>query len=363
MSAAILGIGTALPGGLIRQEDAAELAAVRSLATDEQKRMLAAIYRRSGVRTRATSLLSGAYDAAAGQDFFPPPRDAADRGPTTGARLDRYAESSARLAFAAARAALSDADLASDRITHLVTVSCTGFFSPGIDTVLPKILELPPTVARTHIGFMGCHGAINGLRVAQAFAESDPRARVLLVAVELCSLHFQYGWSEDSAIANALFGDGAAACVLARSDAAPSDAWTLDATGSRLLPDSADAMSWRIGDHGFEMTLSSRVPALLERHLRPWLDEWLSSRGTSPTDVRSWAIHPGGPRVIDAVLHALELPETAVSASRAVLAEHGNMSSPTVLFILDRLRRNASPRPCVALAFGPGLVAEAALLT
>src|SRR5690606_11106646 len=98
-------------------------------------------------------------------------------------------------------------------------------------------------------------------------------------------------------------------------------------------------------------------------HLRPWLDEWQSSRRTSPTDVRSWAIHPDGPRVIDAVLHALELPETAVSASRAVLAEHGNMSSPTVLFILDRLRRNASPRPCVALALGPGLVAVAALLT
>jgi predicted naringenin-chalcone synthase len=129
-----------------------------------------------------------------------------------------------------------------------------------------------------------------------------------------------------------------------------------------LLPDSEDAMTWTIGDEGFGMTLSARVPALIGEHLGPWLTRWLAGRGLTLADIRSWAVHPGGPRVLDAVEEALALPAGATDVSRQVLAEHGNMSSPTVLFILERLARQGAPRPCVSLAFGPGLVAEAALL-
>ena len=128
------------------------------------------------------------------------------------------------------------------------------------------------------------------------------------------------------------------------------------------MPDSKDAMTWKIGDHGFEMTLSARVPELIHRHLRPWLESWLGEQNLSLQDVATWAVHPGGPRILQEVTEALGLRADALDASRGVLAEFGNMSSPTVLFVLDRLSREQAPRPCVALGFGPGLVAEVMLL-
>jgi len=230
-----------------------------------------------------------------------------------------------------------------------------------VDVALIKGLDLPATVERSHIGFMGCHGAVNGLRVARGFAGADGRARVLVCAVELCSLHYHYGWDPKKMVANALFADGAAAVVGAGDMAAPPDAWRLAATGSCVFPDSEYAMTWHIGDHGFEMTLSTRVPGLIGRHLRPWLAQWLGQNGLGLGDVHSWAVHPGGPRILSAVEESLGLDRAALDLSREVLAACGNMSSPTLLFILERLRRRQARRPCVALAFGPGLVAEAAL--
>jgi predicted naringenin-chalcone synthase len=208
---------------------------------------------------------------------------------------------------------------------------------------------------------MGCHGAINGLRVARAYAEADHAARVLLCAVELCALHYHYCWDPKKMVANALFADGAAALVGAAGTAAPDGVWQAAATGSCLFPNSDEAMTWNIRDHGFEMRLSTRVPDLIGRHLRSWLEAWLGQHGLGPVDVASWAIHPGGPRVLTGVAKCLGLSDSALETSREVLAECGNMSSPTILFILSRLRTRQAPRPCVALGFGPGLVVEAAL--
>lgn len=368
MSAALLALGTAVPRGSVTQRDAAMLAQRLCVAGDDEARILNAIYRRSGVRRRSTVLLDGEYTPETSHAFYPAAKDANDRGPSTGERMRRYAAEASALALAAGRAALDRAGMDGQSVSHIITVSCTGFAAPGLDAALIRGLELPATCARTHVGFMGCHGAINALRVAAAFCAGDPSARVLLCAAELCSLHFRYSLGADAVVANALFGDGAAAAVLAhdaspqdRPSARPPDAWRLAATGSCLFPDSLDAMTWTIGDHGFEMTLSARVPSLLERHLRPWLERWLAAAGLGVRDVRSWAIHPGGPRIVQSVVASLGLPEGADAPSRAVLGEHGNMSSPTILFILDRLRQSGAPRPCVALAFGPGLVAEAAL--
>lgn len=137
--------------------------------------------------------------------------------------------------------------------------------------------------------------------------------------------------------------------------------WSIAATGSCLIPDSEVEMGWTVGDHGFEMTLSRRVPGLIAGAVRPWLDGWLADKGMSLADVGSWAVHPGGPKILAAVEEGLGLPADALAASRGVFADHGNMSSPTVLFVVDRLRRADAPRPCVALGFGPGLVAEAVL--
>jgi predicted naringenin-chalcone synthase len=282
-----------------------------------------------------------------------------DPGPSTRQRMEHFAEQAAPLLSAASQAALDRAGLRATDITHLVLVSCTGFSAPGVDIQLIKRLGLASTVQRTQVGFMGCHGAINGLRVAQALTGADPAARVLLGAVELCSHHYHYGWDPKRLVANALFADGAAAVV--GSAPGPAEAWRVTATGSCLFPDSEYAMTWTIGDYGFDMTLSTRVPALIAENLRPWLTSWLIGQGLTLEQVASWAAHPGGPRILTAVEEALGLDERATADSRAVLAECGNMSSPTVLFVLQRLQHRQAPRPCVALGFGPGLVAEAAL--
>lgn len=283
-------------------------------------------------------------------------------GPTTAARMRYYSVRVVPLTLRAARQALERAATPAETITHLVTVSCTGFAAPGVDAGLIQQLPLPPTVARTHIGFMGCHGSINALRVAKAFADSDPSARVLICAVELCSIHFHYGMDPQKLVANALFADGAAAVVGVAGDAAPHDAWRVTATGSCLLPNSGAAMSWGIGDHGFDMQVSPRVPGYIARSLKPWLTNWLDQHGLNVSNVRSWAVHPGGPRILSAVEESLALDRDALAVSREVLAECGNMSSPTVLFIVNRLRNRDAPRPCVLLGFGPGLAAEAALV-
>ena len=364
MSLAILGTGTALPGFPIDQAEA--LAIARSLArpTEEQDTWLPDMYAGTRIERRYLALPPEAIrDVLAGTresgSIWLPDGTPEDRGPSTGVRMKHYAELAPALAIEAARKALASAVCKPAAITHLVTVSCTGFVAPGVDRELILGLGLPPTVARTHVGYMGCHGALNGLRVARAYAEADPTARVLLVAVELCSLHYFYSWNPQKMVANALFADGAAALVAAADG--PGDAWRLAANGSALLPDSADAMTWTIGDNGFEMTLARSVPGLIGKYLRPFLEEWLGTEELGVADVRSWAIHPGGPRILQAVQTALGLTDEALEASYETLAAHGNMSSPTLLFILRRQQEKGAARPCVSLGFGPGLAVEAAL--
>jgi predicted naringenin-chalcone synthase len=366
MPFAILSLGTAVPSATITQEDAVRVAHTLGQPTHEQATWLPDMYGATGIATRQQALgeqvvrdwMEGTRHS--GSPFLPT-GEPGDRGPTTGERMRHYARLAPPLALRAARAALERSPLRPADLTHLVTVSCTGFVAPNVDVALIRGLGLPATVERTHVGYMGCHGALNGLRVARAYADADPAARVLLCAVELCSLHYYYGWSPGQMVANALFGDGAAAVVGAPAAAAPEGAWRAAATGSCLVPDSAHAMTWTIGDHGFEMTLARQVPGLIAAQVRPWLEAWLAREGVALGEVGSWAVHPGGPRILDAVEDGLNLPRAATAVSRAVLAEHGNMSSPTVLFVLDRLRRAGAPRPCVALGFGPGLMAEAVL--
>ncbi len=361
MSAAIAGLGTARPAESIAQSDAAEFAKTLFAPTHPQARLLPVLYGRTGVGRRGSVLLERTAEAELTQSFFPPAGETGGRGPTTRERMERYAEEAAPLAQEAAGRALQAAGLAPRAITHLVTVSCTGFVAPGVDLALVKRLGLSPTIGRTHVGFMGCHGALNGLRVAAALVGEEPGARVLLCAVELCSLHVHYGWDPEKIVANALFADGAGALILAPASSASAEAWQLAASGSSLLPDSEDAMTWRIGDHGFEMTLSPRVPSLIGSQLRPWLVPWLAHHRLAVEDVHSWAIHPGGPRVLDAVATCLGLSAEAMASSADILAECGNMSSATTVFLLERLRERRAQRPCVALAFGPGLAVEVAL--
>jgi predicted naringenin-chalcone synthase len=355
------GIGVATPAGTLDQEAAAAFAAARCCASERQRAWLQHIYQHSGIQRRASVLLRPDDGIDALEAFYPLPSSPEDRGPTTAARLRRYAAAAAPLAAEACRTALADARADPAAITHLVTVSCTGLVSPGLDAELIQCLGLSPDIGRINLGFMGCHGALNGLRAASALAHSAPDARVLLCCVELCSLHFRYGWDPQKVVANALFADGAAAVTIG-PDVGGADGYRLVDTASRLAPGTGDAMTWRIGDHGFEMALSRDVPRLIRGSIGAWLDDWLARHELAVPDVVHWAIHPGGPKIIQMVTESLALPQEAGRASAMVLAEHGNMSSPTVLFILSRLRAQAASGPCIMLGFGPGLVLEAALL-
>jgi predicted naringenin-chalcone synthase len=357
MSMHIAGIGTALPRHRISQDDAAQIAKQYACETAAQERLFATLYRRAGVAGRGSVVLDRSEGPLEGRQAF-----YTATSPATRERMLKYEAEASPLAAAASRAALDDAGIAPDRVTHLVTVSCSGFSAPGFDIALVEQLPLSREVARTHVGFMGCHGALNGLRVARAFLDADPAACVLLCALELCSLHHQYGWDADTIVSNALFADGAAAAVAVASEGARPGRYQHVASGSAVIGDSGDAMSWRIGDHGFRMTLSPRVPDLIGQHLRPWLEGWLARHRLDLAAIGSWAVHPGGPRILSAVGEALGLDPTALETSQHVLTDHGNMSSPTIIFILDRLSRSGCARPCLALAFGPGLTVEAALL-
>lgn len=355
----LLGMGTALPPFAITQRDAATIVQARHGRTDRQRQFIKDVYLHAGVERRHSVVLDsedGPLDAR--QSFFQKPTDADDLGPTTAQRMQVYTDTAPRLAMQAASHALAEAGVSAQQITHIVTASCTGFSAPGVDLEIFAPLQLRASVSRTHIGFMGCHAALNALRVSQAFA-SDPAARVLMVCVELCSLHHQYGWSPEQVVANGLFADGAAAVVCGGAESRSN--WALARCASAVIPDTSDDMSWRIGDHGFQMTLSKRLPEIIGNQLRPWLAAWLAEQGQTIEGVGSWAIHPGGPKIISACEDALGLSAAACAPSRVILARCGNMSSATVLFVIEQLRRMPAALPCVALAFGPGLTIEAAL--
>ncbi|MFM7035245.1 MAG: type III polyketide synthase [Planctomycetia bacterium] len=365
MTLAILGIGTATPERQILQRDAAELAASFTTTEPGHDRALAAIYRQTRIRSRGSVLLNDPGTAAWAQSFFPPASVDEPGGPTTRTRMERYADDAGPLAIAAARRAVEAAGIDPAAITHLVTCSCTGFASPGFDLDLVAALGLSVDVARTHVGFMGCHGAFNALRVADAFAAANPDNVPLVVCVELCSLHFQYGSTSDVIVANSIFADGAAAVVgghPARTRSLSGPCWRLRHQWSRILPESRDEMGWTIGDHGFEMSLSAAVPATIGRHLPAAVAAGLTAAGHRPEEIGAWAVHPGGPRVLVAAEESLGLPADALAVSRDVLAAHGNMSSATILFILERLLTSEAAAPCLAMAFGPGLHAEFALI-
>ncbi len=356
MTNSIWGIGTAVPDMHVEQHDALQMTTDLVCTDNSQARYLKVLFRSSGVEQRRTVLpwkIGYQWKEEA-------PHETAGHGPSTAERMLLYEQLAPALAQESARKALNDAGIQAAQVTHLITVSCTGFSAPGVDLSLIETLALAPTVQRVHVGFMGCHAAINAMRIAQAISDSDPTAVVLLCSVELCSLHYRLSWDPEGVKGNALFADGSASMIIG-DNTSQQNGWRIRGTGSRVLPDSREEMSWKIGDYGFEMRLTSRVPGIIREHVRPWLSSWLDRYQCAIEDIGEWAIHPGGPKIISAVENALELPGNACAKSREVLRTCGNMSSPTVLFLFDQLRKQTD-RPIVMLAFGPGLAAEAALL-
>jgi predicted naringenin-chalcone synthase len=243
-----------------------------------------------------------------------------------------------------------------DRITHLIITCCTGFSAPGVDFQIIERCGLPRSIERTIVGFMGCYAAMNALKLARHIIRSEPDAKVLVLNLELCTLHLQETANIEQMLSFFLFGDGCAACLIT----ADPQGVALDSFHAVLAPATEELITWGIGDMGFDMVLSGQVPAAIRRSLSEERDAIL--RGAVVRDIDLWAIHPGGRTVLDAVERALELQPDALRASREVLRCYGNMSSPTVMFVLKALmeRQAAGQRGC-AMAFGPGLVAETML--
>ncbi|MEJ7591351.1 MAG: type III polyketide synthase [Planctomycetaceae bacterium] len=367
----ILGLGTALPEHSISQAGMATFAATcvapELTGSKNPSGLIQALYRRAGVQSRHSVLLeSSSDDEATAERFFEFVKGPEDRGPGTAERMHRFENEAPKIAMKATAKAIQEAKIDPAEITHLITVSCSGFSAPGVDLYLIENLGLARTVARTHVGFMGCHGALNGLRVAHSFAAADPNAVVAMCAVELCTLHHQYGWDPQQIVANSLFADGAATVIgraTSRSDGRSQKLpGRLVDNYSFVIPETSELMTWKIGDNGFEMTLSPEVPGVITRTLPGALNEFLGRNGLTPSAVKSWAVHPGGPRILAATVEAAGLSDEQIDASISVFQRCGNMSSPTVLFILDELRARNADLPCVMLGFGPGLNVEIALL-
>lgn len=376
MVVSIRSIETAVPSTMIRQDDIRDVFAGQPDLTRLGRRLVNAVFDASAIDTRYTVIETLDTSAAAGQRpgeavFFEPDTKRI-LTPATGRRNAVYVERSPELFVSAATRAIGAAPgIEPDDITHVVTVSCTGFFAPGPDYLIVRELRLSPATQRYHLGFMGCYGAFPALRAAQSFCRSDPDAVVLVVCAELCTLHLRSSNQTDTIVASSVFADGAAAAVVsARPAPAGTALLDLDALETVLTPTGEADMAWTIGDQGFEMVLSSYVPRIIERHIKGALTPLLA---TAPAlaagayaDIDRWAIHPGGRSILDRVQRELELTDDQLSPSREVLRRYGNMSSATVLFVLRLILHGAgsavSEQVC-AMAFGPGLTVETGLLT
>lgn len=359
-------LATALPPHAYAQMDIAARVAAWLPLDPRGRRQLHALYARSDIRQRH-SVLPHFLAPDAPADVRAPWTDelGTPRAPSTGWRNDTYEHTAAPLFVAAARAAVDTCPgVQAADVTHVITVSCTGFYNPGPDLQIVRALGLPSSTPRFHLGFMGCHAAFPALKLAAALCLADPRGTVLVVCVELCTLHAQLSSRADDLLAGCLFADGAAAAMVRGvPPAAGHTAYALGATHSEVLSDSAAAMSWRIADTGFRMTLSPEVPRLIGRHAAASVDAFLAAAGHTRAAIDGWAVHPGGRAILEQVASSLALPAARLQASYDVLAAHGNMSSATILFVLAALAAAPTPptRLC-AVAFGPGLTVELALL-
>lgn len=331
---------------------------VRYLAHGDRHtaRMIRTLYRMSGIGHRY-SVLPDFQENPALPVLFDLAHPDTPAAPTD-ARMGCYAREAVPLAASAALDCLAQSATDAGHITHLVTVSCTGLMAPGLELLLPPLLGLPADIERFSVNFSGCYAALQALRLARALAVADPHAQVLVVCVELCTLHFQQATDTDNLLSGALFGDGAAAALVLGDEAANGQGREMAHTAQTVLPQGAKDMAWRVGSHGFEMTLSTYVPDILGDTVAVPLQAAMQAVGAAGPEACAWAIHPGGRRILQACEAALGIGSGALSASYHVLQRCGNMSSPTVLFVLREAMAARLDAPVIAAAFGPGLTVE-----
>lgn len=367
---------TLVPDIPLAQDEVRDVFAAQPEISRLAKRLVTASFDNSGIDTRYTVLTELDLATEAPSTLFYDRVSGTLQSPGTQARNEIYIREADRLFVEVARRALAgDPDLDIADVTHVITVSCTGFHAPGPDYAIVRALGMSDAVQRYHLGFMGCYASMPALRAARQFCLADPEAVVLVVSVELCTLHLRSSDDPDMIIASSLFADGAAAgIVTARTFDSPVPAYTLDRFHTAIAPQGEQDMAWTIGDTGFEMVLSTAVPQIIGESihtaLRPlWDDDQALAAafadGTIGDAVARWAIHPGGRSILDRVQDRLALSDAQLQPAREVLRQYGNMSSATVLFVLQRILEEGAHggERVAAMAFGPGLTAESALMT
>lgn len=361
MSSCITAIGTANPGYKTPQNEIQSFMVKAFGLSDTNARRLAQIYEHSGIATRFSVLPD--FGNPEKRDFFDV--NQSSEFPGTAARMKLYQEHAPVVAEAAVKECLKASEGIKEQITHLITVSCTGMYAPGIDIELIERLQLKRDVERTCINFMGCYGAVNALKSADYICRSDKNARVLIVCVELCTIHFQKADTLDNWVANSLFSDGAAAVLVenVNNRSLSSSCLEIGNFHSEFIPEARDEMGWYIGDTGFEMILSSKVPRLIKKHLAGVTESLLSKSNLKLNDIGHFAIHPGGRKILEAAEEALNFDAVQNRYAYEVLNRFGNMSSPTILFVLKAfLDEQISSGKIMSMAFGPGLTVESLVL-
>jgi len=351
-------ISPANPEISIAQNDIAGFMQTAMQLDEENSRKLKAVFRMSGIKKRHTVIPDYKFSDDENWLFYPPVSNGKSL-PNTADRMQLFEQHALPLAQKSLKKVFEK--YKEQEFTHLITVSCTGMFAPGLDIQLIKKAGLKSDIERTSIQFMGCFAAFNALKTAHHICRSVEDAKVLIICVELCTIHFQSNYSEDNLLANTLFGDGATSVVV--SNEKTPKALETKAFKSLVEGNSEQEMAWNIGNHGFEMKLSSYVPELIAQNIAKLSKELMVKLELTLEDINQFAIHPGGKRILEAVEKGLGLPAQINASAYKVLREFGNMSSPTVLFVLQEMWEDIQPNDKIlSFAFGPGLTMESMLL-
>ena len=352
MNSSIVSIGITNPGLPIPQSEIARFMKLAHQLDEVEGRKLGFLYRMSGIESRHSVLND--FDKLSVEDFsFFPSNQTLSPFPGTKARMEVFQTTAPDLAAEAALSCLNQVGETSGSLTHLILVSCTGMVAPGVELQLMEKLGLSDAVERYCIHFMGCYAAFTGLKLADKILRAEPEAKVLVVSVELCTLHFQKEYSEDNILANSLFGDGAAAALVMNSE----KGLKINSYLSQVLREGEQDMAWGIGDFGFEMRLSKYIPNLLDQGIRQLKETF--ERKFRLSQIRNFAIHPGGKQILQKVQEAFGLGPEVNLHSMEVLRKFGNMSSATILFVLDRMMKDADVQgDILSMGFGPGLTLE-----
>lgn len=359
----ITSIGTANPSNKFDQTQLADFMVQTMQLNEADTRKLKTIFRASGIETRYSVI----EDYGKKNDFnFYSNTPTLEPLPGTKERLEFFKEKSLSVSLKAIAACLAKAPTAdSEGITHLIVVSCTGMYAPGLDIDIVKSLNLSTHVQRLCINFMGCYAAFNAIKIADSYCASDPKAKVLVVCTELCSIHFQKEFTDDTLLANALFADGSAALLI---EGAPSKGVNLKPVSffCDLATEGEQDMAWTVGDLGFEMRLSAYVPEVIKSGIANLTKKLLAQISNQLSDISYYAIHPGGKKILEVIEEQLGLTKQDNHASYSVLKNYGNMSSPTVLFVLNEINKKLSKvdhgKKILSFAFGPGLTLESMVL-